>query len=156
MKNKKMDTSNTIQDVENKKFEDFLELLKNDPEAIDIQIIRNEYKELLDKYFEKVKRDFKRDKYDFKSAYEIIDLLKLKILDHSEIKDQYKDQYKDLLKIAFKRTEDQWWIRYGLPQLINLKILDNSEIRDQYKDLLKIAFKNAKEDSNRATTAAVL
>ena len=34
------------------KYEQFLELLKNDPEAIEYQVIKNEYKELLDTAFE--------------------------------------------------------------------------------------------------------
>ena len=41
------------------KYEQFLELLKNDPEAIEYQVIKNEYKELLDRAFEKAKSNKK-------------------------------------------------------------------------------------------------
>ena len=43
-----MNTPNTIKDRENERIEEFLRLLKTNPEAIERQVVKNEYKQLLD------------------------------------------------------------------------------------------------------------
>ena len=56
-----MNTLNTIEHGENEKIEIFFELLKTNPEAIESQIIKNEYKKILYKTFE----DFKSGENEY-------------------------------------------------------------------------------------------
>ena len=73
-----MDTPNTIKDREKEKFEEFLRLLKTNPEIIENQVIKNEYKELLKTAFKKAESNS-----DW-AIYIVPALLKLKILDESD------------------------------------------------------------------------
>ena len=123
----------TQENIENK-YKEFLELLKANPEAIESQVIKNEYKELLETAFEKAKSSGNW------ARYVVPELLKLNILDKSEI----KEWYKELLKTAFEEAKTNPYWAEVVPELLKLNILDKSEIKEWYKELLETAFEEAK------------
>jgi len=120
------------ENIENK-YKEFLELLKTNPEAIESQVVKNEYKELLESAFEEA---------DTEAADLVSELLKLKILDESD-----NERYKELIVSAFENAKsNSYWAKI-VPELLRLKILDKID-KKRYKELLKTAFKNAKLNYN--------
>ena len=113
-----MNTPNTIKDRENERIEEFLRLLKTNPEAIERQAVKNEYKHLLETAFEEAKSNYRW-------AERVVPyLLKLKILDESD-----KKRYKQLLETAFEEAKSNYdWARGVVPYLLKLNILGESEI----------------------------
>ena len=83
----------TQETIENK-YKEFLELLKTNPEAIESQIVKNEYKDLLETVFEGAKTNS-----DW-AIYILPKLLKLDMLEEND-----KERYKDLLYIAFENAK---------------------------------------------------
>ena len=114
------------------KYEEFLELLKTNPEAIESQVVKNQCKNLLYDLLENAKDDIW-------SIDKIIEILKLNIIDKNEI----KNKIKELLDTAIvKAKEDSsWWVKVA--SLLTLEIIDKNEVESEFKELLDIALKQA-------------
>ncbi len=135
-----MDTPNTIKDRENEKFKEFLRLLKTNPEIIENQAIKNEYKNLLEIAMDRAKVN------GYWSETVVPELLNLNIIDKSD-----KEWYKELLDIAMKEAKSNIdWAKYIIPKLLKLNIIDKSEIKKQYKELLEVAIEKAKSGNDWA------
>ena len=134
-----MNTPNTIKEWENERIENFLKLLKTNPEAIEHQVIKNNIKDLLEHALEIAEGDYGW-------ATNIVPvLIKLNIFNKSD-----KEWYKDLLEHALEIAKDNSnWTRSVVPELIKLNILDKSD-KEWYKDLLEHALEIAKDNSNWA------
>jgi hypothetical protein len=119
-----MNTPNTITDKENERIENFLELLKTNPEAIESQIIKKEYKNIVYEMFENAKK--RGSEYVLK----FLNLLNLGKLNNLLNNNEIENICRGILITSTKSMEMEdggdWAV--VIEELLELNVLDKKEI----------------------------
>ena len=136
-----MNTLNTIEHGENEKIEIFFELLKTNPEAIESQIIKNEYKKILYKTFE----DFKSGENEYAKRWYMLNLLNLLNLGKSNDilnNDEIENICREILIIVVKDIEIGQNCVNIIEELLKLNVLDKKEIKKKCEESLDANINN--------------
>ena len=124
---------NRIENIENK-YEEFLELLKTNPEAIESQVMREQYKELLEHAIEEAKEG------KFWAIQSVANLLNINMLD---IKDKERCNMIATQVIKWSKYNINW-AEYILPELLKLNMVDKNKLKDEFTETIKERIRNCK------------